>query len=82
MGFMGRRCAHRKGAWVVRAVKAAHDIARLPSTLRLLALARRGDLRIVGQDESGALLFRENEVVAAVARATEDPECRRINGDL
>jgi hypothetical protein len=67
---------------LVRAVEAAHRIARLPSTLRLLALARRGDLRVVGQDENGAILFRENEVIAAVARAVEDPECRRINGDL
>jgi len=67
---------------LVRAVDAAHRVAGLPSTLRLLALVRRGDLRIVGQDQNGALLFRETEVVAAVARATENRECRHINGDL
>ena len=67
---------------LIRAADAAHRTAGLPSILRLLSLARRGDLRIAGWDENGAILFRENEVLAAVARATEDPGCRRINGDL
>ena len=35
------------------------------STLRLLALARRGVLRIAGQDEAGSVLFRTSEVLRA-----------------
>lgn len=59
----------------------AARIAGLPSVLRVYALARRGDLRIAGVDEKGGMLFRESSVLAAAARAAEDPECRTINGD-
>jgi hypothetical protein len=62
----------------LRATEAA-DRAKTP-TLRLLALVRRGRLRIAGQTAEGHLLFRETEVVRAAkqlpARDLIDPDNR------
>jgi hypothetical protein len=52
------------------------------STLRLLAHARRGNLRIAGQTEDGHVLFREEEVLRAAhkmpPRDLLDPDDRDL----
>jgi hypothetical protein len=56
------------------------------STLRLLAHARRGKLRIAGQTEDGHLLFREEEVLRAAqempARDLLEPDKRDLPAGL